>query len=88
MVCGVLLTVETAECTTFVHYAIVNAVFNISSDIVMILIPLPLLITSRLPMRQKAAVCSVFCMVVAPFLARRLSGGANRRNGRGERASS
>ena len=82
-----LLTGETAQCTTFVHYAIVNAVFNISSDIAMILIPLPLLVNSRLPVRQKAAVCSVFCMVVAPSLAR-LNGGANRRNGRGERASS
>ena len=80
-----MLTGKPAECTTFVHYAIVNAVFNISSDIVMIIIPLPLLITSRLPLRQKAAVCGVFCMVVSPSPAR-LDGKANRKMARKNRA--
>lgn len=48
------------------HYAYVNAVFNISSDLMMMGIPLPLLIKSRLPMKHKIAVCGVFLMVKPP----------------------
>ncbi|KAF8539329.1 hypothetical protein BDD12DRAFT_838732 [Trichophaea hybrida] len=58
-----------SQCTTFVHYAIVNAVFNISSDIMMMGIPLPLLVASRLPTKHKIAVCGVFLMGVFVIVA-------------------
>ena len=50
------------DCTTFKTYAIINALFNISSDVIMLSIPLPMLFKSRLPFKQKAAVLSIFAM--------------------------
>lgn len=43
-----------AQCNAATNHLITNAVFNISSDIMMLCIPLPLLITSRLPRTKYA----------------------------------
>lgn len=45
-----------------------NATFNISSDLMMICIPLPMLITSKLPRIKKAALCVLFGMGVFVIL--------------------
>src|ERR1700761_5711114 len=37
------------QCTTLQHYAIVQAVFNISSDLLMLSVPLPMLVSLKLP---------------------------------------
>jgi hypothetical protein len=37
------------QCSAAIHHLITNAVFNISSDLMMLSIPLPLLIRSQLP---------------------------------------
>src|ERR1700712_3471844 len=42
------------QCTTLQHYAIVQACFNISSDSLMLFIPLPLLLRLNVPWKQKA----------------------------------
>lgn len=50
------------QCTTLEHYAITQASFNISSDLLMLVIMLPLLIQANLPLRQKVALTGIFSM--------------------------
>lgn len=47
--CSPLVLTFLAQCSAAVNHLITNAVFNISSDIMMLCIPLPLLIASQLP---------------------------------------
>ncbi|KAB8235920.1 uncharacterized protein BDW43DRAFT_15886 [Aspergillus alliaceus] len=50
------------QCSTATHHLIMTMVFNISSDILMICIPLPLLISASLPIRSKITLVGVFSM--------------------------
>lgn len=52
------------QCTTFQHYAMVQAVFNLSSDVAMLAIPVPMLWGLKLPWRQKVGLGVVFSMGV------------------------
>jgi hypothetical protein len=52
------------QCTTFEHYAIVQAVFNLSSDVVMLVLPMPILARTSLPWRQKVVLGGLFGMGV------------------------
>jgi hypothetical protein len=52
------------QCTTLEHYAMVQAVFNLSSDFCMILIPMPMLVSLKLPLKQKLVLGIVFSMGV------------------------
>ncbi|OBR09213.1 Ubid family decarboxylase [Colletotrichum higginsianum IMI 349063] len=60
------------QCATYESYAIVQACFNISSDVLMLLVPLPLVLRMEVPWRQKAVLVFVFslgiCVVVAALL--------------------
>ncbi|OGM46612.1 hypothetical protein ABOM_004666 [Aspergillus bombycis] len=50
------------QCGTYFNHLITTTVFNISSDVMMLCIPLPLFIRSHLPFKQKVAVCAVFSL--------------------------
>lgn len=50
------------QCAFYRKYSLPQAVFNISSDALMLAIPLPLLIRSRLPIKQKIAMVFIFSM--------------------------
>lgn len=50
------------QCTTLEYYAMIQAVFNLSSDIAMLLIPLPMIISLSLPLKQKLVLSVVFSM--------------------------
>ncbi|KNG80084.1 hypothetical protein ANOM_011169 [Aspergillus nomiae NRRL 13137] len=50
------------QCGTYLNHLITTTVFNISSDVMMLCIPLPLFIRSHLPFKQKVAVCAVFSL--------------------------
>lgn len=50
------------QCTTFEYYAITQACFNISSDLLMLGIMLPLLLQVNLPVKQKLALIGLFSM--------------------------
>jgi hypothetical protein len=52
------------QCSAAIHHLITNAVFNISSDIMMLCIPLPLLIASKLPRTKKLLLCILFSLGV------------------------
>jgi len=49
MVLSLFANIYQVQCSAAVHHLIVNATLNISSDVMMLCIPLPLLITSKLP---------------------------------------
>lgn len=47
---------------------IVTSVFHVSSNLAMLVIPLPIIITARLPFGQKAALCVVFGIAAVDVL--------------------
>ncbi|RDW77768.1 hypothetical protein BP6252_05821 [Coleophoma cylindrospora] len=50
------------QCSTALHHLIMNAVFNISSDLLMLCIPLPIFLASKLPPIKKLVLCGLFGM--------------------------
>ncbi|CAI7574914.1 unnamed protein product [Penicillium discolor] len=56
------------ECATYFHFEIIQAVFNISSDIAILLVVLPLLFRTRMPWRTKLPVLVVFSMGIVVIL--------------------
>jgi hypothetical protein len=48
------------QCSAAIHHLITNAVLNISSDIMIILIPMPLLFKVKIPKQKKAMLGGVF----------------------------
>ena len=48
----------------YYHHLITDAVFNISSDLMMLFLPLPLLIKAKLPLRRKFILSGVFSLGV------------------------
>lgn len=50
------------QCATLEHYAMIQAVFNLSSDVCMLLIPMPMLISLNLPLKKKLVLGIVFSM--------------------------
>ncbi|KAH8815546.1 hypothetical protein F5884DRAFT_181938 [Xylogone sp. PMI_703] len=61
--------VRNSQCATYYNHLITSTVFNISSDLMMLLIPLPLLITSKLPLKRKIVLCGVFSLGIFVILA-------------------
>ncbi|KAF1995901.1 hypothetical protein P154DRAFT_444480 [Amniculicola lignicola CBS 123094] len=57
------------QCTTLQHYAMVQAVFNLSSDLCMLLIPLPMVVSLSLPLKQRIVLAIVFSMGIFVILA-------------------
>ncbi|OCL02034.1 hypothetical protein AOQ84DRAFT_434575 [Glonium stellatum] len=53
---------DNKQCSAAIHHLITNAVFNISSDIMIIVIPLPLLFKVKLPTKNKAILGGAFCI--------------------------
>ncbi|CAI7570127.1 unnamed protein product [Penicillium glandicola] len=50
------------ECATYLRFEIVQAVFNISSDIAILVVVLPMLFRTRMPWRTKLPILVVFSM--------------------------
>lgn len=51
---------RSSQCTALTNHRITNAVFNISSDLIMLCIALPLFVRSLLPMKRKLILCCIF----------------------------
>lgn len=51
-----------SQCATLQHYAIVQACFNLSSDIGILLIPIPMITKLNMPLRQRLILGLVFSM--------------------------
>lgn len=57
------------QCTTLQHYSIVQASFNISSDALMLCVPLPLITRLRMPWKQKIVLAAIFSMGIFVIVA-------------------
>ncbi|KAL1607735.1 hypothetical protein SLS60_002671 [Paraconiothyrium brasiliense] len=55
------------------NHMITNAVFNLSSDIMIVALPMPVLIGSQLPWKRKLTLCCVFALGIFTILAAILS---------------
>lgn len=49
-----------AQCKTYRHHMITMTAFHVSSDLLMLLIPVPLIARTNLPMQRKVVLCGVF----------------------------
>lgn len=50
------------QCAAALHHLVTNAVFNISSDALILCVALPMFIKTRLPLRKKVAVVAIFSL--------------------------
>ena len=50
------------QCSAATNHLITNAVFNISSDIMIILLPMPVFLQSQLPTKKKVILCLIFAL--------------------------
>ncbi|CAE7001827.1 hypothetical protein PTTW11_01300 [Pyrenophora teres f. teres] len=57
------------QCTTLVNYAIVQATFNLSSDLFIIAVPVPMILSLKLPLKQKIGLGALFSMGVFVIVA-------------------
>ncbi|KAF2839618.1 hypothetical protein M501DRAFT_991640 [Patellaria atrata CBS 101060] len=57
-----------SQCSAATNHLITNAVFNISSDVLMLVMALQMLIRSKLPVRRKAILCCIFGLGVFVIL--------------------
>ncbi|CAG8951825.1 hypothetical protein HYFRA_00005629 [Hymenoscyphus fraxineus] len=53
---------DNEQCSTAINHLITNAVFNITTDLMMLCIPMPILISSQLPRSKKIILCGLFGM--------------------------
>ncbi|KAF3006788.1 hypothetical protein E8E13_010292 [Curvularia kusanoi] len=53
---------NSTQCNTLLHHRITKAIINISSDLIMLSIALPMLIRSKLPWKRKLILCGIFSL--------------------------
>ncbi|KAF9774622.1 hypothetical protein IL306_007345 [Fusarium sp. DS 682] len=53
---------KNTQCSAATNHLITNAVINITSDIMIILIPMPIFLKSQLPLKRKAVLIGVFAL--------------------------
>ena len=50
----------TAECMTYRHHMLIEASFNITSEAVMLCLPIPLVVRAKVPLARKLVLVAVF----------------------------
>jgi hypothetical protein len=63
------MPVQDLQCATYAHYSITQAVFNISSDAVMFIIPIPLIVKAQLKRRRKVVLIGVMSLGLFTIIA-------------------
>jgi hypothetical protein len=63
------MPVHNMQCATYQHYSITQAVFNISSDAFMLMIPIPLIMRAQIHLRKKLLLCAVFSLGIFVIVA-------------------
>ncbi|RGP69484.1 hypothetical protein FSPOR_4588 [Fusarium sporotrichioides] len=61
------------NCSAETNHMITNAVINISSDIMIIILPMPVFLQSQLPLKRKLILCGVFALGIFTILAATMS---------------
>jgi hypothetical protein len=62
-----------SQCNALVNHRITKAVFNLSSDIIMLVIALQMLIRSLLPLKRKLILCGIFSLGIFVIVASMLN---------------
>ena len=57
------------QCSAAINHLITNAIFNLSSDVILLIIALPMFIKTQMPVRKKAALCGVFGLGIFVMIA-------------------
>jgi hypothetical protein len=65
---------DSTQCNTLLHHRITKAVFNISSDVIMLSIALQMLIRSKLPWKRKLVLIGIFSIGIFAIVAAVLNG--------------
>jgi hypothetical protein len=60
---------NSSQCNALINHRITNAVFNISSDLVMLCIALTLFLRTLLPLKRKLILCGIFSLGIFVILA-------------------
>jgi hypothetical protein len=63
----------TPQCNALVNHRITKAVFNLSSDLIMLVIALQMLIRSLLPVKRKLILCGIFSLGIFVIIASMLN---------------
>ncbi|KAL5362072.1 hypothetical protein BJX96DRAFT_185781 [Aspergillus floccosus] len=63
------MPVQNMQCATYQYYSITQAVFNISSDVAMLAVPIPLMIKSQLRTRKKVLLICIMSLGVFTIVA-------------------
>ncbi|KAM0244712.1 hypothetical protein ACHAP5_006055 [Fusarium lateritium] len=61
------------NCSAETNHMITNAIVNISSDIMIIVLPMPVFLQSQLPLKRKVILCGVFALGIFTILAATMS---------------
>lgn len=64
---------SSSQCNALVNHRITKAVFNLSSDIIMLIIALQMLIRSLLPLKRKLILCGIFSLGIFVIIASMLN---------------
>lgn len=64
---------RSSQCNALINHRITNAVFNISSDLIMLCIALPMFIRSLLPWKRKLILCCIFSLGIFVIIASALN---------------
>jgi hypothetical protein len=60
---------SSSQCNALINHRITKAVFNLSSDIIMLVIALQMLIRSLLPLKRKLILCGIFSLGIFVIIA-------------------
>jgi hypothetical protein len=63
----------TPQCNALINHRITKAVFNLSSDLIMLVIALQMLIRSLLPLKRKLILCGIFSLGIFVIIASMLN---------------
>jgi hypothetical protein len=63
------MPVDNPECADYFIYCIIQMVFNVSSDLLMLLIPLPFVINARVPPAKRVLLVAIFSLGIFVVLA-------------------
>jgi hypothetical protein len=64
---------RSSQCNALINHRIVKAIFNLSSDIIMLIIALQMLIRSLLPLKKKLILCGIFSLGIFVIVASMLN---------------
>ena len=60
---------DNKQCATYRNYCIIQMVFNVSSDLLMLMIPLPFIITAKVPPMKRMLLIAIFSLGIFVILA-------------------